>query len=157
MPSQQSTLLFQVATPGVSRRGLRAFVKRLEAEVADGRPFVCLIAGDAELRRLNREFRGRDYPTDVLSFPVGNSEAGGLRYGYGYGYGEIAISFDAARRQAAEYGHSVEQEIGILMLHGLLHLRGMDHETDRGRMSSAERKWRLRLGFPAGLIERVGA
>jgi len=151
MPSQQSTLLFQVATPGVSRRALRAFVKRLEAELADGCPFCCLISGDAELRRLNREFLGRDYPTDVLSFPADDSQAGGLRYG------EIAISFDAARRQAAEYCHSVEQEIGILILHGWLHLAGMDHETDRGRMSSAERKWRLRLGLPAGLIERVGA
>lgn len=92
---------------------------------------------------MNREFRGRDYPTDVLSFPGD--------------FGQIAISFDAARRQAAEFGHGVEEEIEILMLHGLLHLLGMDHETDSGRMSRAERKWRARLGLPAGLIERVGA
>ena len=151
MPSQQSTLLFQVATPRVSRRSLRAFVKRLEAEVAGGRAFCCLIAGDEELRRLNHQFRKRDYPTDVLSFPQEVGQASGLSCG------EIAISFNAANRQAAEYGHSIEQEIEILMLHGLLHLLGMDHQTDRGQMSSAEREWRRSLGLPAGLIERVGA
>jgi probable rRNA maturation factor len=156
MSSQQSTLLFQVATPGVSRRGLHAFMKRLEAEVAGGYAFCCLVTGDQELRRLNREFRKRDYATDVLSFPVGQSfglsgQAGGMPHG------EIAISYDAARRQSAEFGHDMDQEIRILMLHGLLHLLGMDHETDGGRMLSAERKWRIRLGLPAGLIERVSA
>ena len=149
MPSQQSALLFQVATPGLSRRSVRAFVKRLEAEVAGGRAFCCMIAGDQELRRLNREFRKQDYPTDVLSFPAEQPSQGFL--------GEIAISFETARQQALEYGHSLDEEIEILMLHGLLHLLGMDHETDRGRMLNAERKWRASLGLPAGLIERVGA
>jgi probable rRNA maturation factor len=169
MSSQQSALLFQVATPALSRRALRAFVKRLEAEVAGGRTFCCLITGDSELQRLNREYRGKDYPTDVLSFPslpssfpvrvpVGQSsglsrQAGGSPYGGG----EIAISYAAAQRQSLEFGHDVEQEIEILMLHGLLHLLGLDHETDGGRMLSAERKWRIRLGLPAGLIERVSA
>jgi probable rRNA maturation factor len=153
MPAQQSTLLFQVAARGLSRRRLRAFAERLAREVAGGRGFCCLIAGDKELQRLNREFRGRDYPTDVLSFPARNSKAGGLPRGGG----DIAISFEAARRQAAEYGHDVDRELEILMLHGLLHLLGMDHETDRGRMASAERKWRVRLGLPEGLIQRVGA
>jgi probable rRNA maturation factor len=149
MPSQQSALLFQVATPGLSRRSVRAFVKRLEAEVAGGRAFCCMLAGDRELRRLNREFRKQDYPTDVLSFPAEQPSQGFL--------GEIAISFETARQQALEYGHSLHEEIEILMLHGLLHLLGMDHETDRGRMLNAERKWRASLGLPAGLIERVGA
>ena len=158
MSSQQSTLLFQVATPGLSRRSVRAFLKRLDAEVAGGRAFCCLIAGDQELRRLNREFRGRDYPTDVLSFPTALGQSSGLSGPAGaLPHGEIAISYDAARRQAAEYGHRLDREIEILMLHGLLHLLGMDHETDGGRMSTAERKWRARLGLPAGLIERVGA
>jgi probable rRNA maturation factor len=155
MSSQQSTLLFQVATPGVPRRGLRAFLKRLETEVSGGRAFCCLIAGDAELRRLNRKFRGLDYPTDVLSFPSFRTASVSDRCIAPCG--EIAISYDAARRQSAEFGHSVDQEIQILMLHGLLHLLGMDHATDRGRMLSVERKWRIRLGLPAGLIERVSA
>jgi probable rRNA maturation factor len=159
MSSRQSTLLFQVATPpGVSRRGLRTFVKRLEVEVAGGRAFSCLIAGDAELRRLNREFRKRDYVTDVLSFPVAQpSGLSGHAGGMPHDVGEIAISYDAARRQSAEFGHDVNLEIQILILHGLLHLLGMDHETDRGRMLNAERKWRRKLGLPAGLIERVSA
>jgi probable rRNA maturation factor len=149
MPSQQSSLLFQVATPGLSRRSVRAFVKRLEAEVAGGRAFCCMLAGDRELRRLNREFRKQDSPTDVLSFPAEQPSQGFL--------GEIAVSFETARQQALQYGHSLDEEIEILMLHGLLHLLGMDHETDRGRMLNAERKWRASLGLPPGLIERVGA
>jgi probable rRNA maturation factor len=172
MPSQQSALLFQVATPGLSRRSLRAFVKRLETEVAGDRVFCCLIAGDEELQRLNREFRKRDYATDVLSFPISSlpsrpstvrvgqasglsRQAGGLPYADGAG--EIAISYHAARRQSVEHGHKVQQEIEILMLHGVLHLLGLDHETDHGRMLSVERKWRVRLGLPAGLIERASA
>src|SRR5580658_5259362 len=113
MPSQQSSLLFQVATPGVSRRDLRTFLKRLEAEVAEGRVFCCLITGDVELQRLNREFRGKDYPTDVLSFPsfrtasvsdrcMASLQKHPLPYGRG-SVGEIAISYDAARRQSIEF------------------------------------------------------
>jgi probable rRNA maturation factor len=148
MTSQQTTLLFAAATSGVSRRDLRAFAKRLENEVAGGRTFNCLVTSDGELQRLNREFRKKDYPTDVLSFP---SAAGD-----GF-LGEIAISVNRARAQAAEYQHQLSQEIEILMLHGVLHLLGMDHETDHGRMSRAERKWRVALGLPPALIERVRA
>jgi probable rRNA maturation factor len=118
----------------------------LELEVTRGRPFTCLIAGDEELRRLNREFRKQDYATDVLSFPS--------RQTLGF-LGDIAISFHQARRQAAEYGHSVGKEIEILMLHGVLHLLGMDHEKDRGQMARAENKWRAALGLPGGLIVRA--
>jgi probable rRNA maturation factor len=82
----------------------------------------------------------------VLSFPSAGSDAF---------LGEIAISFARAKQQAAEHSHSVTQEIEILMLHGVLHLLGMDHEADRGQMARAERKWRETLGLPAGLIERV--
>jgi probable rRNA maturation factor len=105
---------------------------------------TCLITDDAELQRLNEQFRGKNYATDVLSFP----EEGG---------GEIAISFDRAVAQAAEMGHDVDQELRILMLHGVLHLNGMDHETDNGEMRRAEERWRRKLGLPAGLIKRVGA
>jgi probable rRNA maturation factor len=118
----------------------------LELEVTGGRPFTCLIAGDEELRRLNREFRKQDYATDVLSFPS--------RQTLGF-LGDIAISFQHARRQAAEYGHSAGQEIEILMLHGVLHLLGMDHEKDHGQMARAENKWRAAFGLPGGLIVRA--
>ncbi len=146
MPCEQTTLLFHSATPGLSRRLAQAFAKRLESEVTHGRPFTCLITRGAELRRLNSDFLQHDYPTDVLSFPS--------RQTLGF-LGDIAISFEHARRQAAEYGHSVEAEIKILMLHGVLHLLGMDHEKDRGQMARAEGKWRAVFGLPRGLIARV--
>jgi probable rRNA maturation factor len=152
MSSRQIDLLFQGATPGLRRRVVRAFVKRLEKEVASGHGFSCLIADDAELQRLNREFRKHDHPTDVLSFP--DATESGTENGF---LGEIAISFETAQRQATEYGHGVEQEIEILMLHGVLHLLGMDHEADSGEMCDAERNWRAKLGLPPGLIERVHA
>jgi len=153
MPSKRSALLFHVATPGLARRDLRAFARLLESEVATGRAFGCLITTDEEMRRWNREFRRQDHPTDVLSFPV--DSLGGPPACQEVYLGEIAISFERAKEQAGEFGHSVIQEIEILMLHGLLHLLGMDHEADRGQMSRAERKWRASLGLPAGLIERV--
>ncbi len=148
MPKEQTTLLFHSGTAGFSRLQARAFAKRLEAEVTHGRPFTCLIAGDAELRRLNRDFRRLDHATDVLSFPSKQS--------LGF-LGDIAISFEHAKRQAAEYGHTVSREIEILMLHGVLHLLGFDHEKDRGQMARVEGKWRAALGLPNGLIARVRA
>jgi probable rRNA maturation factor len=146
MPAQQTTLLFHSATPGLSRRLARAFAKRLATEVTGGRPFTCLITREAELRRLNRDFLQNDYSTDVLSFPS--------RQSLGF-LGDIAISFPHARRQALEYGHAVDKELDILMLHGVLHLLGMDHEKDRGQMARAENKWRAVFGLPRGLIGRV--
>ncbi len=102
---------------------------------------TCLIATDEELQTLNQEFCGKNYATDVLSFPPD----------------DIAISFDRAAAQAAELGHTVEDELRILILHGLLHLAGMDHERDGGAMKRAEARWRKRLGLPSGLIERTTA
>jgi probable rRNA maturation factor len=89
-------------------------------------------------------FLGKSYPTDVLSFPSGEREA----------LGEIAISVQRAGEQADEYGHELNDEIRILMLHGVLHLMGMDHENDRGAMARAEKRWRTEFGLPSGLIER---
>jgi probable rRNA maturation factor len=107
---------------------------------------TCLISDDTHLRELNRKFRRKDYATDVLSFPSADGAAG-----------ELAISLDRAAQQAAECGHSVEDELRILMLHGVLHLAGMDHETDSGEMARAETRWRKRLGLPPGLVERSRA
>jgi probable rRNA maturation factor len=146
MSDSTSTLIFLRAPRGLPRRGLRAFAALLEQMVAGGRGFCCLLTDDRELRRLNRQFLDRDYATDVLSFPSPNP--GGF-------LGDLAISTTRAARQAREYGHSLEQEIGILMLHGLLHLMGMDHERDDGRMARAERRYRETLGLPAGLTERA--
>jgi probable rRNA maturation factor len=143
--SDGSTVSFRRIPVDVRAKALGLYARRLETELARGRAFDCLITGDAELRRLNREFRGKDYSTDVLSFP----DALGPRLG------DLAISAARARAQAREYGHTTEDEVRILMLHGLLHLLGMDHENDTGRMARAEKRWRARLGLPTGLIERV--
>jgi probable rRNA maturation factor len=118
---------------------LRDFLTQLVNRLTRGHAVTCLITTDAELRRLNRRFRGQNYPTDVLSFPPD----------------EMAISLDRAAAQAKELGHSLDAELRILMLHGLLHLTGMDHEKDSGEMRRAETRWRKQLGLPAGLIERV--
>ncbi len=120
---------------------LESFAEVLCERVARGRDFHCRIANDAELQSLNKRFLGKDYPTDVLSFP---SE------------GDIAISLQRARAQAAEWNHSVEDEIRILLLHGVLHLQGMDHETDKGQMKRAEQRWRRKLGLPNTLVARAG-
>ncbi len=139
-PSPKATFLFQHPTRSVRRAELRAFWRRITDELGAA---TCLITTDAELRRLNREFRKKDYATDVLSFP-GTP-------------GEIAISFDRAAEQAAEIGHLVDAELRILMLHGLLHLSGMDHETDSGEMAKAEARCRRKYKLPVGLIERAHA
>ena len=148
MPDSEPLVLFRRVPSGLDRRAIEAFAWQLRNRVAAGREFRCLITGDAELRRLNRRFLGKNYPTDVLSFPAGPG-LGEL--------GELAISAPRAAEQAREFGHAVEEEIRILMLHGVLHLTGMDHERDRGAMARAEVAWRKKLGLPAGLIERVSA
>lgn len=145
MPANEALIVFDRRAGRMPRRPLRDFAGRLRQEVAGGGGFLCLVTGDAELRRLNRQFLGKDAPTDVLSFPEPGPD--------GF-LGEIAISADRAREQARSAGHGLEAEVGILMLHGVLHLLGYDHENDRGRMARQETRWRKKLGLPAGLIER---
>ena len=156
MPSASSTITFRRVPADFGRRAMERFARCLQVEVAQGRPFDCLIAGDAELRRLNLKFLGNDYPTDVLAFPGPDPQKRRVpRLAPGPRLGDIAISFPRARAQARAFGHNTAQEVQILMLHGLLHLLGMDHTTDGGRMAQAEKRWRARLGLPSGLIERV--
>lgn len=95
---------------------------------------VCLVS-DAEIARLNRTYRGKGGATDVLSFPADGTG------------GDIAISPAAARRNARSLGHSVPEELRVLILHGVLHLAGYDHETDQGEMERRELRLRRRLGI----------
>lgn len=139
MPDNATSVIFQHPAPKVRRTELRRFLKDLAREILPGQGVTCLIGSDEELRSLNQKFRGKNYATDVLSFPPD----------------DIAISFDRAAAQAVELGHGVEDEVRILMLHGLLHLAGLDHETDSGVMKRTEARWRKRLGLPSGLIERA--
>ena len=106
-----------------------------------------LLTGDATLRRLNRTFRGKNKATDVLSFPAAESAAGVA--------GDLAISLETAARQAARFGHSLRDEVRVLLLHGVLHLAGFDHEADEGEMASREAELRRELGLETGLIARV--
>ncbi len=98
---------------------------------------------------MNLRFRGKDKPTDVLSFPA-------LPEDSGQG-GDLAISLDTASRQAADCGHTLETEVKVLILHGLLHLAGYDHERDRGQMRRRESLLRKQFALPAGLVERSHA
>ena len=144
----RASLIFRNAPRGLDRKQIREFAKRLSILVAPGRGFTVLITNDKELCRLNAAFLKKDYATDVLSFPIEGDESE---------LGEMAISAQRARIQGMEFRHSAESEIAILMLHGLLHLQGMDHENDKGKMRRMEAKWRSALSLPHGLIERASA
>ena len=130
---------------GFHRDELARFANILYTRVAKGRRFHCLITGDADLRRWNREFLQKDYPTDVLSFPADGDAS----------LGDLAISRHRAARQAVDFGHTLDEELKLLMLHGVLHLTGLDHERDSGEMARTERAWRVKLGLRASVIERV--
>ncbi len=109
-----------------------------------------LVTNSAELRSLNRRFRGTDKATDVLSFPAAPPRVSAKRMA-----GDVAISADIARDNAKRLGHSLADEVKILVLHGILHLAGFDHEHDRGEMARKESQLRRQLRLEAGLIERA--
>ena len=107
------------------------------------------LVSDARMRALNREYRGKDYATDVLSFAAETRGKGSQPW-----LGDIVIARSVAARQAREAGHSEATELKILALHGLLHLLGYDHERDNGQMRRTERRLLSKGGLDAGLIER---
>lgn len=146
MKSSNSIIVFEKKLSGLSSRALAGFA--LKARRAAGLRGVVsvLITGNSTMRRLNTHFRGKTKATDVLSFPM-------AAYANGFA-GDIAISLDIAVRNARLLGHTVDAEIRILMLHGILHLAGYDHETDKGEMLRKEVLLRRRLGLPTSLIER---
>jgi phosphate starvation-inducible PhoH-like protein len=126
----------------VSDGGLARWLAVVAPSRARGELGVALVS-DARMRVLNRSYRGKDYATDVLSFPSD-------------GLGDIVISKGIATRQAREAGHSYQTELRVLALHGLLHLLGYDHDSpnDKGRMARAEARLRRKGGLNAGLISR---
>ena len=131
-----------------SARTLARFLCEAQTAVRLRGQVSVLLTTDTGIRRLNRQFRGKNKATDVLSFPASEAVAGEVA-------GDLAISVPTALRQAGEQGHSLATEIKVLMLHGLLHLAGFDHERDEGQMARRERLLRGRLGLPEGLIERA--
>jgi len=135
----------------ISKSGLSRFLHRAQAAVGIAGEVTVLLADDPTLKRLNRDFRGKNKATDVLSFPAPTEDEGGAA---GYA-GDIAISLDTAARAATRFGHTLRDEVRILLLHGLLHLNGMDHETDSGEMAAREAELRSQLKLPVSLIARV--
>jgi probable rRNA maturation factor len=141
-----------------STRTLGQFMTRAQAAVRLRGQVTVLLTGDATMRDLNRRFRGKNKATDVLSFPASNLvQNQGKNQEKSQEKGDVAISVQTAHRQSAEQGHTLGTEIKVLMLHGLLHLAGYDHETDAGEMQRSERSLRKRLGLPLGLIERASS
>ena len=128
----------------VAAKGLGSWLVKVAPAKARGDLSVAIVS-DRRMRALNRQFRGKDMVTDVLSFP---SEDRGF-------LGDIVIAAGVAARQAKDAGHSVQTELRVLSLHGLLHLLGYDHETDDGQMARAEARLRKKAGLPEGLIERT--
>ena len=111
-----------------------------------------LLTDDAMLRELNRQYRHKDKPTDVLSFPAATVPG---QEGRKTLAGDLAVSLDTAERQAEAFAHPLDLEVKVLLLHGLLHLAGFDHETDAGEMARIERKLRKQFDLPSGLIQRT--
>jgi probable rRNA maturation factor len=144
-------VIFRKRIAGLSASTLERFVLRARRAVHLSDAVNVLVTSSSELRSLNRRFRGADKPTDVLSFPSpaeGRSPARSTA-------GEVAISADIARDNARRLKHSVADEVKILVLHGILHLAGFDHEHDNGEMARKESGLRQRLKLETGLIERT--
>jgi probable rRNA maturation factor len=163
-PRRAKPLLDVLVTDGRGRpvpsRGLPAFLAAAAPRRARGQLGLALVS-DRTMRQLNREFLGKNAPTDVLSFP----EAGKRKHidvrpstfdvSPVLRLGDVAIALGVARRQARQLRHSLDTELRVLALHGLLHLLGYDHDTDQGEMGRVEERLRRRAGLPAGLISRA--
>jgi probable rRNA maturation factor len=147
MKKVNPTVVLSRQIPGLSERTLASFVTNAcRAAGLKGSPTV-LITNSRRMKQLNAQFRGKECATDVLSFPPPNFVEGFS--------GDIAVCADVAARNARTLGHSVSSEVKILVLHGVLHLAGYDHESDKGEMAAKETRLRRKLGLPAALIERV--
>lgn len=146
--AESDVVIVKRRVPGLSGASIARFVEHARRAAKLKQKVNVLIAGNRELQKLNRRFRGKDEATDVLSFPA---------LAAGDSAGDIAISAEIAAQNAKRLGHEVADEVKILVLHGVLHLAGYDHENDHGEMARKELKLRVALGLPVGLIERAGA
>jgi probable rRNA maturation factor len=141
---------------------LRPFLRRARRAVPVTGQVSVLLTSDGAIKRLNGKFRGLNHATDVLSFPAmefpaqasSSKKRRGSRGVHPAVAGDLAISLDTAARQAIQFGHPLAIELKILMLHGLLHLAGYDHENDAGEMAVREEQLRRRFRLPSALIAR---
>ena len=146
--SSITLVILQKRVVGLTNLALDRFVARASRAAGLRAGVNVLVTSNEELRQLNLRFRGKDQPTDVLSFPATPD----VKPPYA---GDIAISAEIASHNARTLGHTAAEEIKILILHGILHLRGYDHERDTGKMARREEKLRRELRLPVGLIERA--
>jgi len=139
---------------GLNEDALQRFVSRACRAAGLKGTVNVLVTSSTAVRSLNREFRGLNKATDVLSFPslLPVSPGGGMKSAL---VGEIAISAEVAAQNATRLGHRTGEEVKILTLHGILHLAGFDHERDNGEMARKEMKLRELLKLPVALIERM--
>jgi probable rRNA maturation factor len=128
----------------VATKPLEGFFERVRRELRFAPESVTIqLISDAAMARLNRSYRNKSGPTDVLSFPANGSKPNqNTEY-----VGDIAISPESARRNARRFSRTLPAEMHILILHGMIHLAGLDHETDNGEMDRLERRLRRRLGI----------
>jgi len=141
-------VILEKKVEGLSQASLGRFVVRARRAARLRGQVNVLVAGNTVLRSLNQQFRSKNKPTDVLSFPADRARAGEFA-------GEIAISADIATANAVRFGHSAALEVKILTLHGILHLAGFDHERDNGQMARKESALRQALRLPSSLTERA--
>ena len=119
------------------------FAQEAAEQLAGGKYATIVFVSDKKMKELNRDFRGKNTTTDVLSFPYERDEFETDEHFLG----DIVVSLEQAARQAAENGLTLELEVKQLILHGILHLLGYDHETDQGEMNELELQWREKLGI----------
>jgi len=143
----ESAILFEASARGLNSKSLLTFVNSACRAAGLRGSVSVLISNSLRLRDLNFRHRAKNAATDVLSFPSGE-------LGNGFA-GDIVISHDIAAANAHALGHSLSEEIRILILHGILHLAGYDHENDHGEMEQKEAVLRNKMGLPTGLIERT--
>ena len=158
-PEAKSTTQGRAAA-AVALSALRMFLRRARKAVPVAGHVSVLLASDSAIKRLNGKFRGMHHATDVISFPaleIPAQTSSDQQRAHPSVAGDLAISLDAAARQAQCFGHSVITELKILLLHGLLHLAGYDHETDAGEMAAREEQLRRRFRLPITLIARSTA
>src|SRR5437588_2488591 len=135
-------VILEKKVEGAGATELNRFVRKAQSLAGVPGEVDVLITGNSRVQQLNRRFRRKNKPTDVLSFPRLEG-------------GDIAISADIALENARRYGHGAMEELKVLVLHGMLHLAGYDHERDNGRMAAQEARLRGQLKLPASLIDRA--
>jgi probable rRNA maturation factor len=146
-------VILQKKVAGLTEGMVERFLLRARRAAGLRQAANVLVTSSTVLRSLNRQFRGKDKATDVLSFPSFSLILNGRRKGKFAG--DIAISADVATENAARLGHSPAEEVKVLALHGILHLAGFDHERDNGKMARKEARLRRFLKLPSVLTERA--